>query len=425
MSTCWEHEPYLYLSKEPESLTTTTRHMHYHALGKIPPKRHTQFRKPDGSLYHEELFSTEGFSNNYSLLYHCNAPTQIMQVGEPYSVAPRTVHDKQLKHRCLKGFHIEPQDDYLQSRKPVLVNSDCKVILAAPRKSMTDYYYKNADADEVIFVHEGSGTLRTMYGALNFEYGDYLVIPRGTTHQLEFDSEKNRLLIVESYGPITTPKRYRNHYGQLMEHAPFCERDIRKPVDLETFDERGDFLFYIKKQDNIYPYHYLNHPFDVVGWDGFVYPFAFSIHNFEPITGRLHMPPPIHQTFDGHNFVICSFVPRMYDYHPLSIPAPYNHSNIDSDELLYYVDGDFMSRKHVERGMITLHPGGIPHGPHPGTVEKSIGAKETRELAVMVDTFRPLLMTEYAAGIEDPEYYHSWIPEAVAGNGWQHADITP
>ncbi|GAB4491492.1 MAG: homogentisate 1,2-dioxygenase [Saprospiraceae bacterium] len=399
--------------------------MHYHALGKIPPKRHTQFRKPDGSLYHEELFSTEGFSNNYSLLYHCNAPTQIIQVGEPYSVAPKTVHDKQLKHRCLKGFNIEPQDDYLQSRKPVLVNSDCKIILAAPRKSMTDYYYKNADADEVIFVHEGSGTLRTMYGSLNFEYGDYLVIPRGTTHQLEFDSEKNRLLIVESYGPITTPKRYRNHYGQLMEHSPFCERDIRKPVDLETHDERGDFLFYIKKQDNIYPYHYLNHPFDVVGWDGFVYPFAFSIHNFEPITGRLHMPPPIHQTFDGHNFVICSFVPRMYDYHPLSIPAPYNHSNIDSDEVLYYVDGDFMSRKHVERGMITLHPGGIPHGPHPGTVEKSIGAKETRELAVMVDTFRPLLMTEYAADIEDPNYYHSWIPDAVSGNGLQHADIAP
>ena len=389
--------------------------MHYHALGKIPPKRHTQFRKPDGTLYHEELFSTEGFSNNYSLVYHCNAPTQIVQVGDPYNVAPKTVHDKQLKHRCLKGFKIEPQDDYLQSRKPVLVNSDCKVILAAPRKSMTGYYYKNADADEVIFIHEGSGTLRTMYGSLPFSYGDYVVIPRGTTHQLEFDGENNRLLIVESYGPITTPKRYRNHYGQLMEHAPFCERDIRKPVDLETHDERGDFLFYIKKQDNIYPYHYLNHPFDVIGWDGFVYPFAFSIHNFEPITGRLHMPPPIHQTFDGQNFVICSFVPRMYDYHPLSIPAPYNHSNIDSDELLYYVDGDFMSRKHVERGMITLHPGGIPHGPHPGTVEKSIGAKETRELAVMVDTFRPLLMTEYAAGIEDPEYYRSWLPDV--GNG--------
>ncbi|MCB9355837.1 MAG: homogentisate 1,2-dioxygenase [Saprospiraceae bacterium] len=391
--------------------------MHYHVLGKIPPKRHTQFRKADGSLYHEELFSTEGFSNNYSLLYHCNPPTQIMQVAEPYSIAPKVIHDKQLKHRCLKGFQVSPEDDYLKSRKAVLVNNDCQVILSAPRKSMTDYYFKNADADEVLFIHEGSGTLQTMYGSLDFSYGDYLVIPRGTIYQLHFDDEKNRLLIVESNGPITTPKRYRNDYGQLMEHSPFCERDIRKPVDLETHDEHGDFLFYIKKQDNIYPYHYLNHPFDLIGWDGYVYPYAFNIQNFEPITGRLHMPPPIHQTFDGQNFVICSFVPRLYDYHPQAIPAPYNHSNIDSDEVLYYVDGDFMSRKHVERGMITLHPGGIPHGPHPGTVEKSIGAKETRELAVMVDTFRPLLMTEHAVDIEDPAYFRSWIPESAVTNG--------
>ncbi len=383
--------------------------MHYYSLGQIPPKRHTQFRKPDGSLYHEELFSTEGFSDVYSLLYHCNPPTQIVQVGEPFSIAPRTVHDRQLKHRCLKGFQIHPEDDYLQARKPVLVNNDCKIILAAPRKSMTDYFFKNADADEVIFVHEGSGTLRTMYGNLRFEYGDYLVVPRGTVYQMHFDGPNNRLFIVESAGPVTTPKRYRNAFGQLLEHSPFCERDIRKPVDLETHDERGDFLFFIKKQDTIYPYHYLNHPFDLIGWDGYLYPYAFSIHNFEPITGRVHLPPPIHQTFDGHNFVICSFVPRLYDYHPLAIPAPYNHSNIDSDEVLYYVDGDFMSRKHVERGMITLHPGGIPHGPHPGTVERSIGAKETRELAVMVDTFRPLLLTEYAAGIEDPDYYKSWL----------------
>lgn len=391
--------------------------MHYHCLGQVPPKRHTQFRKPNGELYHEELFSTEGFSDLYSLLYHCNAPTQIVQVNEPYSVAPRTVHDKQLKHRSLLGFKIEPEDDYLQSRKPVLVNNDCKIILAAPRKSMTEYFYKNADADEVIFIHKGTGQLLTMYGKIPFDYGDYLVIPRGTTYQITFDGPDNRLFIVESNGPITTPKRYRNAFGQLMEHSPFCERDFRKPIDLETHDERGDFLFYIKKQDNIYPYHYLNHPFDLIGWDGYVYPYAFSIHNFEPITGRVHLPPPIHQTFDGHNFVICSFVPRLYDYHPMAIPAPYNHSNIDSDEVLYYVDGDFMSRKHVERGMITLHPGGIPHGPHPGTVEKSIGAKETRELAVMVDTFRPLLMTEYAAGIEDPEYYHTWLPDLVSENG--------
>jgi homogentisate 1,2-dioxygenase len=384
--------------------------MHYHQLGQIPPKRHTQFRKPDGTLYSEELFSTEGFSDVYSLIYHTHPPTQIVQVGDPYSVAPKLVSDKQLKHRSLKGFKIEPEDDYLRSRKPVLVNDDCRITLAAPRKSMSDYFYKNADADEVIFIHEGTGTLRTMYGNLDFAYGDYLVVPRGTTYQLTFNDENNRLFIVESTSPITTPKRYRNNYGQLLEHSPYCERDIRKPMQLETHDEQGDFLFYIKKQDQIYPYHYLNHPFDVVGWDGYLYPYAFSIHNFEPITGRLHMPPPIHQTFDTKGFVICSFVPRLYDYHPLAIPAPYNHSNIDSDEVLYYVDGDFMSRKSVERGQITLHPGGIPHGPHLGTVEKSIGKKETLELAVMVDTFRPLKMTEYAAGIEDGEYYRSWLP---------------
>ncbi len=385
--------------------------MHYFSLGKFPSKRHIQYRQPNGKLYHEQLFSTEGFDNMYSTLYHVNAPTQIVQVNEPFSVAPKLIHDEQLKHRSLKGFDIEAEDDYLKSRKPVLVNNDCKIILSAPRKSMTDYFFKNADADEVIFIHKGTGTLRTMYGNLKFEYGDYLVIPRGTIYKLEFDGSDNRLFIVESYSPIITPNRYRNKFGQLLEHSPFCERDIRKPDVLETHDEKGDFLFYIKKADKIYPYHYLNHPFDVVGWDGYVFPYAFSIHNFEPITGRIHQPPPVHQTFAARNFVICSFVPRLFDYHPLSIPAPYNHSNIDSDEVLYYVDGDFMSRKHVEQGMITLHPGGIPHGPHPGTVEKSIGVKETHELAVMVDTFRPLLMTEYAAKIEDKDYYKSWLTE--------------
>ena len=385
--------------------------MHYYKLGNIPQKRHVQFRKPDGTLYHEELFSTEGFSDNSSLLYHANAPTQIVQVGDPISIAPKTIHDKQLKHRSLQGFKVKPEADYIKSRKPVLVNDECKIILAAPTESMVDYFFKNADADEVIFIHEGTGTLKSMYGNLKFEYGDYLVIPRGTIYQLEFDDSNNRLLIVESTSPIVTPKRYRNQFGQLMEHSPFCERDIRKPETLETHDEKGDFKFFIKKQDNIYPYHYLSHPFDVVGWDGFVYPYAFSIHNFEPITGRVHQPPPVHQTFATRSFVICSFVPRLFDYHPLAIPAPYNHSNIDSDEVLYYVDGDFMSRKHVERGMITLHPGGIPHGPHPGTVEKSIGQLETKELAVMVDTFKPLLMTTFAAGIEDEDYYKSWLEE--------------
>ncbi len=391
--------------------------MHYHSLGKIPRKRHIQFRKENGELYSEQLFSTVGFDDCYSNLYHVNPPTKITQVGEPYSIAPKTVHDKQLKHRSLAGFNIKPEDDYIKSRKPVLVNNDCKIVLAAPRKSMREYFFKNADADEVIFVHQGTGKLRTMYGNLPFEYGDYLVIPRGTIYQLEFDGEDNRLLIVESTSPIETPRRYRNKFGQLMEHAPFCERDIRKPQELETHDDDAEYLFYIKKQDNIYPYHYLGHPFDVVGWDGYLFPYAFSIHDFEPITGRLHMPPPIHQTFAAKGFVICSFVPRLFDYHPLSIPAPYNHSNIDSDEVLYYVDGDFMSRKHVEKGMLTLHPGGIPHGPHPGTVEKSIGAKETHELAVMVDTFAPLVMTEHAAAIEDADYHKSWLTAEISQNG--------
>jgi homogentisate 1,2-dioxygenase len=384
--------------------------MHYHHLGKFPHKRHIQFRKPDGSLYNEQLFSTEGFSNVYSTLYHIYPPTMVTQIGDPISVGPKVVNDRQLKPRSLQGFKIQPVDDFLESRKPVFVNDETKIVLAAPRKSMTSYFYKNGDSDECIFIHVGSGTLKTMYGNLKFEYGDYLIIPRGTIYQMEFDTEDNRLLIVESNSPIVTPKRYRNEFGQFSELSPFCERDIRKPETLVTHDEKGEFLVQVKKQDMMYPYHYMAHPFDVVGWDGYLYPYAFSIHNFEPITGRIHLPPPIHQTFESRGMVICSFVPRLYDYHPLSIPAPYHHSNIDSEELLYYVDGEFMSRKHVEKGQITLHPGGLAHGPHPGAIEKSIGKTETRELAVMVDTFKPLLMTEYAVSVEDKDYYLSWLP---------------
>lgn len=382
---------------------------HYHKMGNIPAKRHTQFRKPDGALYSEELVSTEGFSNIYSLIYHVHPPTLVKEVGEPYSVAPKIVDQKNLRHRCYIGFNITPQDDFLASRKTVLMNADCHIVLAAPRKSMADYYYKNSGADEMIFIHHGSGCLKSIYGELNFKYGDYVMIPRGTIYQIHFDSEDNRLFIVESFTPFVYPKRYRNEMGQLLEHAPFCERDIVTPEKLITHDEMGDFKVLIKRGDMMYPYTYASHPFDAIGWDGFHYPYIFSIHNFEPITGRVHMPPPIHQTFEAHNFVICSFVPRLYDYHPQSIPAPYNHSNVDSDEVLYYVDGDFMSRKHVEKGMITLHPIGIPHGPHPGTVEKSIGKQSTAELAVMVDTFRPLWVTEDALAIEQPEYYKSWV----------------
>ena len=380
----------------------------YHTLGSIPAKRHTVFRKPDGSLYAEELVSTEGFSSLYSLVYHCHPPTIVKALGQPYSVEPKIAREKHLRHTSLIGFNIKPEDDYLESRKPVLVNSDLHISLAAPRKSMTDYFYKNSQADEVIFIHEGAGILKTGFGKIKFQYGDYLVIPRGTIYQLTFNDEKNRLFIVESFSPIRTPKRYRNAFGQLEEHAPFCERDIKRPQDLETIDEIGDFNVLIKKQGIIYPYTYGTHPFDFVGWDGFHYPWAFSIHDFEPITGRVHQPPPVHQTFQAAGFVICSFVPRLFDYHPLSIPAPYNHSNIDSDEVLYYAEGNFMSRRGIERGSFTLHPGGLPHGPHPGTVEKSIGAKETKELAVMLDTFRPLHLTTDAEEFVDAKYPMSW-----------------
>jgi len=380
----------------------------YHKLGQIPAKRHTVFRKPDGNLYAEELVSTEGFSSLYSLVYHCHPPTIVKHLGEPYSVEPKIAREKHLKHTSLIGFNIQPADDFLDSRKAILVNSDLHIVLAAPRKSMTDYFYKNSQADEMIFIHEGSGKLKTGFGEINFAYGDYLIIPRGTIYQIEFANEQNRLFIVESFSPLRAPKRYLNQYGQLMEHAPYCERDLRLPENLQTHDEYGDFKVLIKKQGLIYPYTYGTHPFDYVGWDGYHYPYAFSIHDFEPITGRLHQPPPVHQTFEGHNFVVCSFVPRKYDYHPDSIPAPYNHSNVDSDEVLYYVDGDFMSRKSVVKGQITLHPGGIPHGPHPGTVEKSIGKEKTDELAVMIDPFKPLMLTEDALAIEDENYHKSW-----------------
>lgn len=381
----------------------------YHRSGQIPAKRHTQFRKPNGELYSEELLSTEGFSSIYSLVYHCHPPTLVKAMGKPYSVEPKVAVEKNMQHRSFLTFKTKPESDYIKSRKVLLMNSDVQMGSAAPTKGFSDYFYKNSDADEVLFIHEGTGILKTIYGNIDFEYGDYLVIPRGTIYQMHFNDEKNRIFFVESPTPIHPPNRYMNKSGQLMEHSPYCERDIKLPKNLETHDETGEFEVLIKKQGMIWPYIYATHPFDAVGWDGYLFPYAFSIHNFEPITGRVHMPPPIHQTFEGRNFVICSFVPRMYDYHPLSVPAPYNHSNVDSDEILYYVAGDFMSRKHVERGMISLHPKGIPHGPHPGTVEKSLGKKFTEELAVMIDPFHPLMITQEAMGMEDPAYWKSWV----------------
>ncbi|MEL0455528.1 homogentisate 1,2-dioxygenase [Flavobacteriaceae bacterium SZ-1-7] len=381
----------------------------YHKLGNIPHKRHTQFRKSDGSLYYEQLFGTIGFDGMSTNSYHEQLPTQVKEIRKQYSVAPKIAKVNNIQSYRFKGFQVKPEKDFLDSRKTVLVNNDCAIILAAPQKSTKDYFYKNTDADELIFIHKGSGKLRTHLGNLDFKYGDYLLIPRGIIYKMDFDSEDNRLFIVESRRPIYTPKRYRNWFGQLLEHSPFCERDIRRPQELETNNESGDFLIKVKKQDDIIEMVYASHPFDVIGYDGYNYPYAFSIHDFEPITGRIHQPPPVHQTFETDAFVVCSFVPRLYDYHPQSIPAPYNHSNIDSDEVLYYVDGDFMSRNDIEAGHISLHPAGIPHGPHPGATERSIGKTKTDELAVMVDTFKPLKVTEEALKIADDSYFKSWL----------------
>ncbi|MBT3560720.1 MAG: homogentisate 1,2-dioxygenase [Flavobacteriaceae bacterium] len=384
----------------------------YHKLGNIPPKRHTIHKSNDDKFYYEELFGTIGFDGMSSLIYHTHRPTQVKEIIKSYNVRPKIAVENNMKSLMLNGFNIKPFDDFLDSRKCILINNDCQIILSAPKQSLTTYYYKNTDSDEVIFVHKGSGKLRTFLGNIDFEYGDYLVIPRGVIYQINFNSTDNRLFIVESKNPVYSPKRYRNWFGQLLEHSPYCERDIHPPYELETCDEKGEYMIKVKKQDTIHEYIYAAHPFSAVGWDGYNYPYKFSIHDFEPITGRVHQPPPVHQTFETNSFVICSFVPRLFDYHPKAIPTPYNHSNIDSDEVIYYVDGDFMSRNNVEKGFISLHPSGIPHGPHPGTMEKSIGMKETLELAVMVDTFKPLMVTEEALKIDDGKYYKSWLDKS-------------
>ena len=383
--------------------------MYYHHLGKIPPKRHTQFRQPDGTLYKEELVSSRGFSGIYSNLYHIHPPTQIKSIGESRKYGAKMLEGYGLKHTHLNTSKVGiTGNDYLEARVVLLTNTDVSMAICSPVNRNMDYFYKNADGDEVLFVHDGQGVLISQFGKLVIRKGDYVVIPRTVIYKLEFDEGPLRLLIIESTSPIETPKRYRNELGQLEEHAPFCERDIRPPHELITDHSKGEFLIKIKKEGCLHNYYYDHSPLDLVGWDGFLWPYAFSIHEFEPITGRIHQPPPVHQTFQAKGFVICSFVPRLFDYHPLSIPAPYNHSNMDSDEVLYYAEGNFMSRRGIDRGSFTLHPGGIPHGPHPGTVEKSIGAKDTKELAVMLDTFKPLHLTEAALPYIDPKYPMSW-----------------
>src|SRR5690606_30526147 len=388
--------------------------MYYYRLGNIPPKRHTQFRQPDGSLYKEEVVSSEGFSGIYSILYHMHPPTRVRQLRERIPFGARRVDDYALRHTHLNTSNTGlTGNDYLDARKTLMLNADCSISICAPRQRKMDYFYKNGEGDEVIYVHDGNGTLISPFGKLNIRQGDYVVIPRTVIYKLEFDEGPLRLLIIESASPVETVKRYRNQLGQLLEHSPYCERDIRPPGELITEEANGEFVIKIKKQGFLHPYIYEHSPLDLVGWDGFLWPYAFSIHDFEPITGRIHQPPPVHQTFQGRNFVICSFVPRLFDYHPLSIPAPYNHSNIDSDEVLYSAEGNSMSRRGIERGSFTLHPGGLPHGPHPGTVEKSLGAGETEELAVMIDTFRPLHPTEDALPFVDANYPMSWTEDGT------------
>jgi homogentisate 1,2-dioxygenase len=383
---------------------------YYFRLGNIPPKRHTQFRQADGSLYKEELVSSKGFSGIYSNLYHIHNPNNVKSIGKsiPYNW-------EQAKEYGLKQTHLKTSGvtttgvNYLDARKMLMMNNDVMMGICSPEQRKMDFFFKNADGDELIYVHDGEGVMFSQFGKLEVSKGDYIVIPRTTIYRFEWKEEGPlRLLVIESKGPIETVKRYRNELGQLLEHSPYCERDIRPPGELVTESEKGEYLIQIKKGGMLHPYTYGHSPMDIVGWDGYLYPYAFSIYDFEPITGRIHQPPPVHQTFQAWGFVICSFVPRLFDYHPLAIPAPYNHSNIDSDEVLYYAEGEFMSRKGIDRGSFTMHVGGLPHGPHPGTVEKSIGAIATEEYAVMLDTFKPLFVTKQGLDFVDPDYPMSW-----------------
>lgn len=380
----------------------------YHRLGQLPHKRHTQFRKPDGSLYREELMGMEGFSGIQSILYHHHHPTRISKAEHLGSAVVEYVDFGALRARQFRTEPFPAGGDALASRRVILGNDDVTLALSRPTQSM-EYFYRNAQAYEVWYVHEGQGRFRSQFGNLDWRPGDYIVIPYGTTWQLQLQGSEARFFVIECPSQVEPPKRYRNAHGQLLEHAPYCERDIRIPQELETHGELGEFEVRVKARNELHRHILAQHPLGVVGWDGYLYPWIFNIEDFEPITGRVHQPPPVHQTFNAHNFVVCSFVPRLFDYHPQAIPAPYNHSNVNSDEVLYYVDGDFMSRKGVERSDWTLHPSGLPHGPQPGATEASIGKEKTDELAVMVDTFRPLRVAKAALEFEIPEYAYSWV----------------
>jgi homogentisate 1,2-dioxygenase len=383
----------------------------YHKLGQFPHKRHTQFRKPDGGLYREEVMGLEGFSGLQSILYHHFLPPRVVQTDDLGPARPEFADYGAVRHRAFATADIPAGGDPVSARRTLLGNQDVILAISRPTQSM-GYFYRNAQAYEVWYVHEGQGQLKSQFGVLAFSPGDYIVIPFGTTWRMELGGEA-RFFVIEATSQITPPKRYRNEFGQLLEHAPYCERDIRPPETLETYTEKGEFEVRVKARDRLSRHILDHHPHDVIGWDGYLFPWIFSIHDFEPITGRIHQPPPVHQTFAARNFVVCSFVPRLFDYHPEGIPAPYNHSNVNSDEVIYYVDGDFMSRRGIDQYDITMHPSGLPHGPQPGATEASIGKERTEELAVMVDTFNPLHVALTALELEKPEYMDSWL----AGDG--------
>ena len=396
---------------------------YYHKLGKIPHKRHTQFRQPDGSLYHEELISVHGFSGIQALLYHLHPPTQIYKMRLQQKIDTTYETESPLQHRHFRTANVIAGGDAIDSRIPLMGNADICISIARPIAPMS-YWYRFAHGDEVIFIHDGSGILESQCGVLHYRSGDYLVIPAGILWRIIPDEwVEQRMLVIEAYGHIEPPARYLNRYGQFLEHSPYNERDIRPPEELITHNVEGEFEVRVKARGYMTSYLYHRHPLDVVGWDGHLYPFALNIEDFEPITGRIHQPPPVHQTFAGPGCVICSFVPRLVDYHPQAIPAPYNHSNVDSDEVIYYVEGNFISRKGIERGSMTVHPGGIPHGPHPGTYEASIGKSCTNEFAVMIDTFHPLHFTQQATQLEDRKYTYSWDVQEINQFDMQNSEL--
>ena len=388
--------------------------MRYEVRGRVPAKRHTAFRLDDGTLLTEEVAGYEGFSGNESILYHLVTPCRVSEIGsfEPI-VKDEWVPDAHRHHRFeTKG--VTRGGDAVRGRQLLMFNNDVEIAVCAP-DSEQSYFFRNGEGDEVIFIHEGGGHLETTFGTLPFKPGDYVVIPRGTTYKFDCEPTEQLWLTFSTPGEIETPNRYRNRYGQLLEHAPFSQRDFHGPSELTTYTDPGPHELVIRVRGGYQTYGLDYHPLDVVGWDGYVYPYTFSIHDFEPITGRVHMPPPVHQTFQGPNFVLCSFCPRALDWGENAIPIPYNHSNLQSEEMIYYVSGSFGSRRGIGVGTVTLHPSGLPHGPQPGLAEKSIGTSWTDELAVMCDTFHPLKLTALAHGIDDGgEYALSWASEGVA-----------